>query len=152
MASLEYVVRPWQSPNSHGAVVIPSARRSSHEKATLTWGAKATMPKLKTQGINVIVCNEDSTETKRDGETVRITGNDPDNWIDVFRANKLYLNKKDKTSKTADDWDQFSGKGLEFTDTLIPFASHFVDAPTTTTDKPDTCKQTLTLNNNTTGA
>lgn len=151
MASLEYIVRPWQTPNSHGAIVIPSTPQNTREKATLTWGAKATMPAQNTSGINVVCCSEESTEFKREGETVRIQGNGEDNWIDVFRSNKLHLKKKEKNT-CASDWDQFSGVGLEITDALAEFEDALNSGTTAGNNEPKTCGQVWSLNNNTTGA
>src|SRR4051812_4430711 len=96
---LEYVVRPFQSPGAHGAIIIPSTPSGSRERATITWTAESTLPDAKFTGIAVTSKKEDDVETGRDTETVRNTGNDPENWIDVARANKLYI---DKTISDAD--------------------------------------------------
>jgi len=107
---LEYVVRPYQSPGSHGAIIIPSTPRGTREIARVTWGAKATMPPVEATDNqqNVTCCGEQLTEQTRRSETVRITqpGNSA-NYVDVARAVEVKLKKKTK-DKCAGDWNQMS--------------------------------------------
>lgn len=92
---LEYIVRPAASPGAHGSTIIATTPGSSRERATITWGAQATMP-TPSMAVNTACCKEELQEDTRDGEVVRIsqTGNS-DNYVDVFRANKLKLSKKE---------------------------------------------------------
>lgn len=92
---LEYIVRPFQAPNAHGTIVIPSTPKESTETAILTWGGESTLPEVQYTEVGFVVrkTREDFDEKKRDAETVRITGNDPENYIDVARSKKLYLDK-----------------------------------------------------------
>jgi hypothetical protein len=92
---LEYIVRPFQAPNAHGTIVIPSTPKESPEKAILTWGGESTLPEAEFTdvGFKFASCKEDNVELNRDAERVRITGNDPENYIDVLRSKKLYLKK-----------------------------------------------------------
>jgi hypothetical protein len=110
---LENIIRPFQSPQSHGAIIIASTPSASRERATLTWGAKATMPPVQITdgGDDVACCKEGLTELSRNTETVRITQpGKPENYVDVARAKDVTLRKKEE-NKCAGDWAQFSGVG-----------------------------------------
>jgi hypothetical protein len=99
--SIEYFVRPFQSPGSHGATVIPSTPSGTREKAMLTWGASSTMPEIVPHGtdFNTQCCGEALKEDSRQSETVRITQRDnPANYIDVARAVNVKLKKREKNS------------------------------------------------------
>src|SRR3954469_1046651 len=135
---LEYVVRPFQSPGAHGGIIIPSTPSGSRERATITWTAESTLPDAKFTGIAVTSKKEDGIETGRDSETVRITGNDPDNWIDVARSKKLYI---DKTISGIDP----NNSGQTFSTPLAaPAGTSSTNAASPTNEK---IKATLTLNN-----
>jgi len=95
---LEYIVRPFQAPNPHGTIIIPSTTTPSTETAILTWGGESTLPDVQfiETGFNTRKGREDFDEKNRDAEVVRITGEDPGDgpsYIDVRRSNKLYLDK-----------------------------------------------------------
>src|SRR5215831_5257500 len=89
---LEYAVRPYQTPNSHGKIIIPSTPGSTTQRATITWGSKSTNvpePELG-KDFSVVCCSEELQEINRLGEYVRIQDqNNPDNWITVFRSRVL---------------------------------------------------------------
>lgn len=128
MPSLEYVVRPYQTPNAHGQIIIPSTPSSSRERATLTWGAKATMPSVG-QGISfeVVCCKENLDEQKRTTSRQRVYQNNDStspNWVDWDRAETVNLNKKEQNS-CGDDWDQISGAAAEIDATLAQYAAGF---------------------------
>lgn len=96
---LEYIVRPFASPNAHNTTIISSNPHESTETAILTWGGESTLPSTQfiDAGFKYTSCKEDHTELRRDTETVRITGEDPGDgpsYIDVSRATKLYLKKE----------------------------------------------------------
>ena len=76
---LEYIVRPFQAPNAHGTIIIPSTPTPSTETAILTWGGEATLPEVQfiETGFNTRKGREDFDEKNRDAEVVRITGEDP---------------------------------------------------------------------------
>src|SRR4029077_17165672 len=98
MPSLEYVVRPYQSPNSHGGVIIPSTPTGTRKRATLTWGASTTMP-IPDGGMHVESWSENLKETKRTSKKIRVFQNDDQsssNWVDVERPETLNLSKHDK--------------------------------------------------------
>src|SRR4029077_8926412 len=114
MPSLEYIVRPYQSPNSHGAIIIPSTPTGAREKATLTWGATATMP-IPDTGISVECCSEKLDEQSRTSKKIRVfQNNDPSstNWVDVERPETMKLKKKDKNDCIS-DWEQVSQLAAE---------------------------------------
>lgn len=107
---LEYLVRPYQSPGTQGAIIIASTPRGTREIARATWGAKATMPPVEATDnqTNVTCCGEQLTEQTRKSDTVRITQpGKPENYIDVARAREVRLKKKTK-DKCAGDWAQMS--------------------------------------------
>lgn len=147
---LEYVIRPYQSPASHGAIIIPATPAATRERATLTWGAKATMPPVQITGggVNVKCCDEGLTEQTRETETVRITQpGRPENYIDVARANKVILKKEEK-DKCAGDWSQMSHVAQQIDAAFASLASQMdFDVPS---DK--NCQATWNLKNNTTAA
>jgi hypothetical protein len=140
---LEYVVRPFQSPGAHGAIIIPSTPSGSRERATITWTAESTLPDAKFTGIAVTSKKEDGIETGRDSEMVRIIGNDPDNFIDVVRANKLYI---DKTVSGADPGNTGQTISNPLADRLAPAGVSKTNAASPTNEK---IKATLKLSNNT---
>jgi hypothetical protein len=104
----EYFVRPFQSTDSHGRVILP-ATPSGFERATLTWGAKvAGLPEPKRTGNNVNCCNEHLHELDRKGDIVSIADPDtPENYIVVDRAVAVNF-RKATDDKCADDWLQMS--------------------------------------------
>jgi hypothetical protein len=142
---LEYIVRPFQAPNAHGTIIIPSTPKASTETAILTWGGESTLPEVQYTevGFNTKKSREDFTEKKRDSEVVRITGNDPENYIDVSRANKLYLDKETGRVVQADSpgqSDYVANTDLEDNPNFEPLS----------TQAPIKSKATMKLNNNTT--
>jgi hypothetical protein len=108
--SLEYVVRPYQTPGPHGTILIPSTPKNTRERATLTWGAKTEMPVPDT-GVNVTCCSEGLKEKTRSAKRIRVYQNDDENspnWVDVERPETMSLNKKEKNDCIS-DWEQISG-------------------------------------------
>jgi hypothetical protein len=136
MANLEYVIRPYQTPDVYGRIVIPSSSTRA-DRATLTWGAttSGTVPTATPKKTNDMTyqfdcCNEGLTEQSRLTNRIRITGNDPDNWVDVERPYQLKLKKQ--TQQDCDSSAQISyvTQGInavlnDFTDAFDEVASHF---------------------------
>jgi hypothetical protein len=147
--TLEYVVRPFQSPGSQGTTIIPSTPSRPSDKAILTWGASAVMPPVKGINFQVVCCKEESDEKSRESDRLQIMGNDNESYIWVQRASQLKLNKSEKNS-CGDDWDQFSGIGLEITGALAEFAADIHSGTAAGDANPTQCEQTWKLNNNTT--
>jgi len=150
MDGLEYVVRPYQSPNAHGAIIIPSTPSASRERATLTWGAKATMP-TPTSGIsfNVVCCQEQLDEQTRETEQVQvpITVSDvQDGYYTVERPKTLSLKKKEKNN-CGDDWDQLSTTAQEINADLAAFAANFHSGTTSVGGNGGTCNTKWNLKN-----
>jgi len=151
MPSLEYVVRPFQSPGALGGLVIPSTPQPTNERATLTWGAKSDVPPVKQSVGFAGCCQEDATERDQQYEPVTIYNQGSDGGSVSFqRAHKFNF---DKTSKDqcAGDWDQFSGVGLEITDALEQFAADIASGTAAGDDQPNTCKGVMSLTNTPTG-
>jgi hypothetical protein len=146
---LEYVIRPFQSTTVLGKTVIPSTPQSPTLKATLTWGAKSTLPRPVPKTTTVTCCREESQETDRDTELVEIADpNNPGFSIWVRRSKVLRLDKKEKND-CASDWDQFSGVGLSIAAALDEFAAAMGPTDDTATAR---CQQQWSLNNNTAAA
>jgi hypothetical protein len=109
--ALEYVVRPYTTPNAQGQVIIPSTPVARPQSATLKWGATATMPQVST-GINfqVVCCKDDLNEKTRKTEQVRVY-QDGDktspNYIDYEYPLSMNLDKKE-TNTCGDNWDDIS--------------------------------------------
>lgn len=139
---LEYIVRPFQAPNAHGTVIIPSTPKESTETAILTWGGEATLPEVQfiEVGFNTRKGREDFTEQNRDYEVVRIEGSDPGDgpsYIDVARSKKLYLDKTTAQLGASSAGDtQYAASGIPANTDLSGLGS--VQS-----------KATITLNNNT---
>jgi hypothetical protein len=104
----EYFVRPFQSADSHGRVIIPSTP-SGYERATLTWGAKvAGLPAPEQGGTNVDCCSEHLDELDRKSDRVTIVDpTTPENYLVVDRAIAVKLRKR-KDDQCAGDWSQMS--------------------------------------------
>lgn len=117
MDALEYAIRPYQTPNSQGKIIIPSTPGATTARATITWGAKnSVMPKAQVYGGGTC-CGEKNVEQKRDGDVIRIFGNDDPgdgsgpSYVDVFRTNDMWLGKS--SASTCDgQFDQYLA--LEF--------------------------------------
>src|SRR5215831_17073015 len=95
MPSLEYIVRPFQSPGSQGAVIIPSTPSPTNERATLTWGAKAAVPAV-TQGVGFAgCCKESADESNQQYEPVTINNENTANGgsISFRRAHAFDFDK-----------------------------------------------------------
>ena len=149
-AALEYAVRPSVPTNPHGLTIIAKTPGATRERATLTWGAKATLPDL-SAATNIACCKENLTETERESETVRIfQGGDSssDNWVDVARAKKVSLDKNDDNKCNAlSSATQSDSDNTDFT--VSGFAS---DDGFSSDSFVKKCKSTWTLKNNTTAA
>jgi hypothetical protein len=143
---LEYAVRPFQTPNAQGRIIIPSTPQGVIERAILKWGAQSTLPPPVYAGINVKCCQQKTNELSREGETVRINGSDGESYIDVFRANKLKLNRK--TSGSCSGVDDPFGLGVDVMSQEIEATFDDFNAQVTE-GLPDDCDDEMTLNNNT---
>jgi hypothetical protein len=144
MPSLEYAVRPYQSPNNRNSLLIPSAPSLNQDLATISWGAEATLPPVN-QGIGfqVVCCKEQLDEKDRDSSTVQIPIQEDANYVEVSRPNSLSL-QKHENNNCGDDWDQFSGVGAEITSALNEFAA---DVHSGTVAKTGNCDVKWKFNN-----
>jgi hypothetical protein len=147
---LEYAVRPYQTPNSQGKIIIPSTPGSSSQRATITWGAKNSAIPQANKGFNVVCCSEKLNEIERQGEWVKIEQDgEPENFVWVFRAYQLKHTKKSNDSHPCDSpLDQYLGAEFGLDDT----GDTHIDLGWAGTEDPDThCAVTWELNNNTVG-
>jgi hypothetical protein len=140
---LEYLVRPYQTPNAQGAIIIPATPVGAGTLATLTWSGvgSTTMPQpqVSPNSTSVQCCDETQDELSRETELVRITQQgEPENYVDVARSNKLHIKRKQDTqSHCIPDVVYFAGP--TFSDGFEP-----------QDDSAGACKITFTLKNNTT--
>jgi len=100
----EYIVRPYQSPDSLGGNVIPATPKGTRERAHLTWSGKGTMPTVKLTGVDFNTQKKkkdvELTEEERESETIRIEQpGKPENYVDVARAKKLKLGLEEKQTE-----------------------------------------------------
>jgi hypothetical protein len=147
-AALEYIVRPYTSPNAHGQIIIPSAPRGSHERATLTWSGAADVPSPQevSDGVNfeVVCCQEGLNESSRKSETKRITQQDNEgNWVDVERPYYMQLKKKESNT-CGDDWNQISWVAQEIDSALAEFSQAIHSG---TAARPKSCSTAWTFKN-----
>jgi len=155
--SLEYLVRPFQTPGAHGRIVIPSSPSAGTQRATLTWGAKIapnSLPKATTTGVNVECCNEVSTEESRKGDDITIkASNEPENYITVRRATEVKLRKKDDNK--CDDWlanNSYVAAGVKEAFSELKAEIHASDADFLPEGANPECHQIFKLKPNTNGA
>lgn len=145
--ALEYAVRPAVPTSPHGLTIIAKTTGASRERATLTWGAKASLPDVGA-ATNIACCKENLDETERETETVRITNpQDANQYIDVARAKKLSLDKSNENKCNAiSSAEQSDSSSTDFT--VTGFESD------TFTDESfiKKCKTVWNLKNNTTAA
>jgi hypothetical protein len=139
---LEYLVRPYQTPNAQGGIIIPATPVGTRERATLTWGAAATMPPQATKSdtLSMTCCNEEHNELSRYSEmvVVPVTTNDPTvtGSAQIARPTELHLKKKsnDQNAHCIPDVTYFSG--ATFSDGFEP-----------KDDGSTGCRITMTLKN-----
>lgn len=146
---LEYAIRPFQSPGSHGKIIIAKTPGATTARATITWGSKTTNLPAATGGVTVQCCSDSLDEQERTGETVRIFGNDDPgdgsgpSFVDVFRANTVKLNKQSVDNCSWGPIDQY------LTAEYAPFLGLTPDDPA---EADANCTAKWKLNNNTTAA
>ena len=144
---LEYAVRPFGPPNAQGKTLLPATPANTRQRATLTWGASSTLPPPQYTNVKFACCTENNKELDRTGETVRITGNDGESFVDVFRANKLHLNKKSHAACDGGLGQGDVAPSMSFAPSLSFAASSFSSSAG---NNDQNCDVTLVLNNNTT--
>ena len=150
--SLEYLVRPFQSPGAHGPIVIPSSPSAGAQRATLTWGAKTapdTLPKAKSLGVNVECCNEISTQSSSEASGVDIFVTGPDAEGISFRVNRsdVVVAKKKEDNK-CDDWlanNSFVASGVKEAFAELHAEIHASDADFMPEGSNPECKQKTTF-------
>jgi len=100
----EYIVRPYQSPDTLGNTVIPATPKGTRERAHLTWGGKGTMPSLRYTGVDFNTQKKSKkvtlTEKERESERIRIEQpGKPENYVDVDRAKKVKLGLEEEEAE-----------------------------------------------------
>jgi hypothetical protein len=144
--ALEYVVRPYQSPNAHGAIIVPSTPTGGHQKAFRQWGAKATLPEVQGVNFNTACCKDELKEQDRTSERIRVYQNgdtSSDNWVDLERAKTMNHTKKDNNT-CGDNWDDISGVANQIDNILADFAAFFNQQ---TGNQPKNCTETWSFKN-----
>lgn len=115
----EYIVRPYQSPDSLGGNVIPATPRGTRERAHLTWGGKGTMPSVRFTGVDFNTQKRkkevELKEEDRESDTIRIEQpGKPENYVDVARARKVKLGLEEKqTEPTTLADQQYAASGID---------------------------------------
>lgn len=129
MPSLEYVVRPYQSPNANGAIIIPSTPTLSTERATLTWGGSGSGQATITNdgpNWNVTCCDENLKEDVRQEQPIRVYQDgdtNSSNYVDVARPTKMRMGKNDQKNCGEDAWLQMSFAAASVDEILQGFAN-----------------------------
>jgi hypothetical protein len=159
----EYFVRPFQSNDPHGRIIIPSAPGGLDQRATLTWGAKTTVNPSEQPGKGISVtthwpdadpegcCTEKLTEKSRNTELIKIVDTDePRNWILVRRATQLSLDKEHKNGCNGEDPGVWYNKQINASPASV-LKNYETEAAQmgVRTPEPEMCKTTLKLNANT---
>jgi hypothetical protein len=145
--SFEYIVRPYTTPSPHGGIIIPSTPSGSRERATITWGAKSTMPDVQGVNFNTICCKDNLTEKDRKSNTKRIFQNGDEsspNWVDVERPYELNLDKKEH-NHCQSPLEEISGVAQEVSATLAEFDDLVHSGTTAPADK--NCSQNWKFKN-----
>jgi len=139
--SFEYVVRPYQTPDAQGRIIVPSTRMGlPPQRAVLIWSGQInkTIPPAQISSIKMACCNEDHNELSRQTSSQRIIGSDGESYVDVARVEKMKLQKQ-----TA------GGSGCENAFNFLGFSDAAMAAPSGvgTGTNPDSCEIALTLKN-----
>jgi len=159
----EYFVRPFESRDVHGRVVIPSAPQGFDQRATLTWGNKTSLDSMGKKGISVSThwpddpqnqedcCKEEFQEKDRKKTTVKITdSSEPENWILVNRATELSLDKNHQNR--CGDMGVWYNVQMNASDASIMKNYATLAAQMgVRTPEPEKCKSVMKLNANTAG-
>ena len=137
---LEYLVRPYQTRNAQGQIIIPATPVGTRERATLTWGAAATMPERKmTSTTNVQCCNEQQNELDRVSEFIEIpitTDGTGSGHVQIARPTQMHLKRKSDSQQSHCIPDVTYFSGPTFSDGFEPHD-----------DAAGDCKITLNLQN-----
>jgi len=154
MASLEHLIRPYQSPAPFGTIIIPSRSTHGTERATLTWGASVSGTALTLEAettdsppgtsYHMECCNEGLTEQSRQVNRIRITGSDGESWVDVERPYQMSLKRRTKTQCDG-PLDQTSLVSQGINAVLNDFEDHFVEAASKFKPTEGKCKTTWNL-------
>lgn len=149
---LEYAVRPYQTPNSQGKIIIPSTPGKATQRATITWGAKnSQVPKADT-GFNVQCCNEQLQEMTREYEIAQIPVSQAQvdqGYVEVARSKVVTLHKKMNNNPCDSPLDTYLGAEFGLDDT----GDMNIDLGWAgTVDKDEQCGVKWALNNNTVAA
>jgi hypothetical protein len=142
----EYAVRPFESRDSHGRVILP-ATPSGFERATLTWGAKvAGLPDPEISGTEVTCCHEQLAEHQRVGEVHKIVSKEsPGLFILEHRATEVKLKKKTE-DKCASDWTQMSYVASAVESVFADLKADIESVGGADAESTDPCFTTLHLN------
>lgn len=150
----EYFVRPFQTPDVHGRIILPATPQDRAERATITWGASTpgVIPTPRSMGVNVNCCNESSTEQSRAGTDIQITANnDPESYITINRATEVKLKKTENdTCDSPLTQDLYSASGVKAAFAELSNLIHSSDADYAPAGTSGGCGQILKLKPNTT--
>lgn len=105
MQNLEQIIRPFQNTDVLSRRrIISNSTKGATEEVVIEWGAPGDAPAATeithdpaTGGISfeVVHCDDKFSEKDRKFDTIRISQPDnPENYVDVQRINKITFNKK----------------------------------------------------------
>src|SRR5580765_6037365 len=111
----EYAVRPFQSPDTHGRIIIPSTPGETPQRATLTWGAKTALNNIQpaNSGINVECCKDTKSQKSAEMNQVSVGIEGPPTTVAgsmeiLFKRTSVAKFDKTQKDECASDWDQMS--------------------------------------------
>ncbi len=112
-------------PGADVAFLYPGARvprppplenNGDHTPGMLCWGAVGSLPTPElapSVGFNTVNCNETHNEVRRETDEVRIEQDGkPENYVEVDRAHKLWVNKRENTEGMPDNSSSADPEGI----------------------------------------
>ena len=145
----EYAVRPFESRNTHGRVIIPSAPSFSTERATLTWGSQhavpGALPTPHSLGVNIECCHEIITQNAAEMSPASIQLQGPGAATIPVKRTDVVLAKKAESNQ-CDDWlknNSFVASGVKKAFDAMAGSIHASDASFKPAGSVD-CKQRTT--------
>lgn len=97
----EYAVRPFQSSDIHGRIIIP-ATPEGVDRATITWGAQTPgiIPTPRSLGVNVNCCNETFSQNglSASGVSIDVEGKGAGTSFSVQRSDVVVGKKKEENT------------------------------------------------------
>lgn len=144
MASLEKIVRPFQSREFNAGTRVVTSRRRAVAFAELKWGVAGKMPTPQAVGGGFGICNEVENEQLYRFEDVKVEqeGN-PNNYVIVRRKTQMTLSKSEQAQVLHSDLT--AGIEAAFADFDSDIASSFVPESESSGTSTGNCQMTINL-------